>query len=83
MTGEEAGIAGWLVDFALQSDDEAGLLGGFCDRLAAAGVPLLRVAAGSEALHPTLDVRGTRWSRASGVRREDYTREDAEANEEE
>ena len=81
--GEEAGIAGWLVDFALRSDDEAGMLGGFCDRLAAAGVPLLRVAAGSEALHPTLDVRGTRWSRASGVRREDYTREEAEANEEE
>jgi adenylate cyclase len=84
VTGEEeAGIAGWLVDFALRSDDEAGLLGGFCDRLVAAGVPLLRVAAGSEAFHPTLDARGTRWNRGSGVRREEYTREEAEANEEE
>jgi hypothetical protein len=80
---EEVGIAGWLVDFALRSDDEAGLLGGFCDRLAAAGVPLLRVAAGSEAFHPTLDARGVHWNRGRGVRREDYTREDAEANEEE
>src|SRR5215211_3961570 len=26
MTGEEAGITGWLVEFALESDDEAGLL---------------------------------------------------------
>ena len=84
MTGaEEAGIAGWLVDFALHSDDEAGLLGGFCDRLVAAGVPLLRVAAGLDAFHPTLDARGTRWNRGSGVRREDYTREQAETNEEE
>jgi adenylate cyclase len=84
VTGEEeAGIAGWLVDFALESDDEAGLLGGFCDRLVAAGVPLLRVATGVEAFHPTLDARGTRWSRGNGVRREDYTREEAEANEEE
>ena len=84
MTGEEeAGIAGWLVDFGLESDDEAGLLGGFCDRSVAAGVPLLRVAAGSEAFHPTLDARGVHWNRGRGVRREDYAREDAEANEEE
>ncbi len=84
VTGEEeAGIAGWLVDFALESDDEAGLLGGFYDRLVAAGVPLLRVATGVEAFHPTLDARGTRWSRGNGVRREDHTREEAEANEEE
>ena len=54
-----------------QSDDEAGLLGGFCDRLAAAGVPLLRVATGSEAFHPTLDARGARWNRGSGVEREE------------
>jgi adenylate cyclase len=80
---EEAGIASWLIDFALESDDETGLLGGFCDRLVAAGVPLLRVATGSDAFHPTLDARGTRWSRGSGVRQEDYTREEAEANEEE
>jgi adenylate cyclase len=80
---EEVGIAGWLVDFGLESDDEAGLLGGFCDRLVVAGVPLLRVATGSEAFHPTLDARGTLWSRGSGVRQEVYTREEAEANEEE
>jgi adenylate cyclase len=80
---EEAGIAGWLVDFGLESDNEAGLLGGFCDRLVGAGVPLLRVATGVEAFHPTLDARGTLWSRGSAVRQEDYTREEAEANEEE
>ena len=84
VTGEEeAGIAGWLVDFALRSADEAGLLGGFCDRLAAAGVPLLRVAAGSEAFHPTLDARVGRWLRGRGVELEEVTRERAEAGEEE
>ena len=60
MTGDRfadqvVGIARWLVDYALERDDDAALLGGYCDRLAAAGVPLLRVAAGSEAFHPTLD----------------------------
>src|SRR3712207_2506576 len=83
VTGEEeVGIARWLVDFALRSDDEAGLLGGFCDRLAAAGVPLLRVATGSEVFHPTLDATGTRWIRDRGTEREEFTREESEAREE-
>ena len=84
MTGEEdAGIAGWLVDFALESDDEAGLLAGYCDRLVAAGVPLLRAATGAGAFHPTLDARGVRWVRGRGVWREEVTREQTEAGEEE
>ena len=82
---QEARIARWLVDFALARADEAALLGGFCDRLAAAGVPLLRVAMGSEAFHPTLDARVGRWRRGRGVELEEVTRErvETEAGEEE
>src|SRR5688500_4563528 len=80
---EEVRITRWLVDFALERDEETALLGGFCDRLAAAGVPLLRVATGSEAFHPTLDARVGRWLRGHGVELEEVTRERAEAGEEE
>jgi adenylate cyclase len=80
--GDEARITRWLVDFALERDDEVGLLGGFCERLEAAGLPLLRVATGSEVFHPTLDATGARWVRGQGVEREDFTREQAEEKEE-
>jgi adenylate cyclase len=75
---EEVAIARWLVDFTLERDDETALLGGYCERLAAAGVPLLRVATGSEVFHPTLDARGGRWTRGRGVELEEVTREQVE-----
>jgi hypothetical protein len=83
VAGEEAGITGWLIEFALERNDDAELLDGFCDCLVAAGVPLLRVAVGSEAFHPTLDAMVGRWLRGCGVEREDVTHERAAAGEEE
>lgn len=79
-SGVEVEVARWLVEFGLERDDEAGLLEGYCDRLAGAGVPLLRVAVGTEVFHPTLDARGVRWRRGRGVEREEFTREQAEAS---
>ncbi len=80
---EELQIAQWLIDYALERDDETALLGGYCDRLAAAGVLLLRVATASEVFHPTLDAMTRRWVRGRGVELEEITRERAEAGGEE
>ena len=79
VTEEEAGITGWLIDYPLERDDETALLAGYCDRLAAAGVPLLRVATASEVFRPTLDAMTRRWVRGRGVELEEITRERAEA----
>lgn len=57
----ELAITRWLNAFALQASDEAALLGGFCERLCAAGMPLLRVATGYAVFHPVLEGRGIAW----------------------
>jgi adenylate cyclase len=86
----EREITAWLIGRGLTAEDEALVLDGLCARLLAAGVPLWRVASGSEVLHPILDARGCRWRRGQqAVRRrgqqavrEDYSRgalDDAEA----
>jgi adenylate cyclase len=63
----------WLVQAALEGHSEGELLQGVCERFTEAGLPLLRVAAGSGLLHPTIDSRGFRWVRGGKeVQREDY-----------
>lgn len=70
----ELGIARWLADFALERDDQAGLLAGFCERLTAVGLPLFRVALGYEVFHPTVDAAGVRWRQGVGIEHEAFTR---------
>ena len=74
LAGLEADLSRWLVGHGLDEDDEGALLGGFCERLAAAGIPVSRVASGSGLLHPVLDARGWRWLRESGLVGEEYER---------
>jgi adenylate cyclase len=78
----ERELTAWLIGRGLAAEDEALVLDGLCARLLAAGVPLWRVASGSEVLHPILDARGCRWRRGQQAVREDYSRgalDDAEA----
>ncbi len=62
----------WLVQAALAGKTESELLQGVCERFVEGGLPLVRVAAGSGLLHPTIDSRGFRWSRGEAVQREEY-----------
>lgn len=62
----------WLVQAALSGRSEGELLQGVCERFVAGGLPLVRVAAGSGLLHPTIDSRGFRWARGEAVQREEY-----------
>jgi adenylate cyclase len=62
----------WLVQAALSGHSEGELLRGVCERFVEAGLPLVRVAAGSGLLHPTIDSRGFRWSRGGSIQREEY-----------
>jgi adenylate cyclase len=78
MTGVELEIARWLSAFALQSDDEGILLEGFAERLAAAGLPVVRIASGSEVFHPIIDARGFRWYPGRGIERTDFARDAVE-----
>ncbi len=48
------------------------MLQGICERFVEGGLPLVRVAAGSGLLHPTIDSRGFRWARGEAVQREEY-----------
>ena len=83
MTGEEAGITGWLIDFR-----SSAMMRPRSWPASATGSPrqACRCCASrpaSEAFHPTLDARTRRWSRGRGVELEEITRERAEAGEEE
>jgi adenylate cyclase len=62
----------WLIQAALAGRSEGELVQGVCERFVEAGLPLVRVAAGSGLLHPTIDSRGFRWVRGETVQREDY-----------
>ena len=70
----EADIAQWLSRFALDSGDEAALLGGFADRLMLAGLPLLRLGIGYVPFHPVLEGRGLSWRRGPPALVEENTR---------
>ena len=79
----EARIIHWLVRQGLTTEDEAAVLGGFCDLLLEGGMPLWRVATGVELLHPVLDARGCRWVRGQDIVKEDFSRLDDDAAREE
>jgi adenylate cyclase len=77
----ETWAARWLGRFALGSDDEDALVQGFCDGLVEQGLPLLRMAAATEIVHPVFDARAHIWRRGKAVERREIPR-DAEDNEE-
>ncbi len=65
MTGtDSAALADWLTREGLRGADPADLLHGFCERLVAAGVPLMRCHVAQSARHPVLGGIGYNWHRA-------------------
>ncbi|MEZ5935409.1 MAG: adenylate/guanylate cyclase domain-containing protein [Alphaproteobacteria bacterium] len=64
----------WLIVRALAGVPEAGLLAGLCERMVAAGLPLLRVSTGADLLHPVVEGQGVTWVREEGVEQESYAR---------
>ena len=59
---------------ALGGVDEVALVTRMCERLSAAGVPLMRAAVACDILDPSFDSHGVRWTRGEGGTLEDYAR---------
>ena len=49
-------------------------MAGYCERLVEAGLPLWRVAIGSDTLHPLIGAQGHHWMAGQGVHQELYPR---------
>ncbi len=61
-------LSTWLKAAALKGTDLNALVTGTCDRLSAAGFPLLRVAVSFTMLHPLYDALSFVWVRGQGVK---------------
>ncbi|MBP1886741.1 adenylate/guanylate cyclase domain-containing protein [Sinorhizobium mexicanum] len=60
-------VAAWLMRASLSDETLETLVRGFCERLAAAGLPLMRVHLSFSMLHPLYDALGFTWWRGKGV----------------
>lgn len=60
-------VSAWLKTAALGGESLEYVISGFCERLAAAGLPLLRVHLSFSMLHPLYDALGFTWLRGQGV----------------
>lgn len=65
-------VSYWLQQSALNGASLETLVEGFCERLAAAGVPLLRVHLSFSMLHPLYDALGFTWVRGKGMEIEGF-----------
>ncbi|BAV51179.1 adenylate cyclase [Mesorhizobium sp. 113-1-2] len=68
-------VADWLNQSALAGSDLETLVKGFCERLAAAGLPLKRVHLSFSMLHPLYDALGFTWFRGQGIEVEGFRAE--------
>jgi adenylate cyclase len=62
-------IVDWLIGPARQEATPEEIVGGVAERLAEAGIPLLRVRIGQSVANPLISAWGVIWSRASGPER--------------
>ena len=65
-------VADWLMKSALAGEDLDTIVSGFCERLAAAGLPLARIHLTFSVLHPLYRATGFTWHRGKGVTAESY-----------
>lgn len=65
-------VADWLTHSSLAGDDLETMVRGFCERLAAAGLPIARVHLTFSMLHPLYDALGFTWERGAGMRVEGF-----------
>ncbi len=57
-----AALTSWLIEKSLAGVGEAEIVGGFCERLVDAGMPLARAIVLVDTLHPVYEGRAFRWS---------------------
>jgi len=69
-------ISDWLIDQGLLQTPVPTMLAGFCDRLVAAGVPLLRGNVSARTMHPLVDSMSNVWRRGRTVEARPNTFED-------
>ncbi|MBS3650108.1 adenylate/guanylate cyclase domain-containing protein [Pseudaminobacter sp. 19-2017] len=74
-------VADWLTQSSLAGDDLETIIRGFCERVAAAGLPLARVHLTFSMLHPLYDALGFTWERGSGMRVEGFRNKPGERSE--
>jgi adenylate cyclase len=67
-------ISRWIVRASLDGADAPAILAGACERLAAAGVPLMRAALAGDMLDPSFDSVGVRWTRREGAAQVNFLR---------
>jgi adenylate cyclase len=75
MTAQNSGLSAvligkvseWLETSALKGLDLEPLVRGMCERIAAAGIPLVRVHLSFSMLHPLYDALGFTWERGKGI----------------
>jgi adenylate cyclase len=60
-----AALNTWLTESTLAGVDEAEIVGGFCERLVQAGIPLARAIVLVDTLHPIYEGRAFRWDRGT------------------
>lgn len=65
-------VGNWLTKSSLAGDDLELMVRGFCERLAAAGLPLVRVHLSFSMLHPLYDALGFTWERGRGMEVEGF-----------
>lgn len=65
-------VGDWLMRSALAGADLESLVRGFCERLAAAGLPLARIHLSFSVLHPLYRAAGFTWRRGEGMQAEAY-----------
>lgn len=70
-------VAVWLKQSALRGDDLETLISGVCERLAGAGMPLLRVNLGFSMLHPLYHALSFTWLRGKGLTAQGFRPTDA------
>ncbi len=72
-------VSDWLMQTALKGADLKSVVNGFCERLAAAGVPLVRIHLTFSMLHPLYRAMGFTWRRGTGITAEGYRHVSSEA----
>ena len=65
-------VGDWLAQTAMAGAPLDEMVRGFCERLAAAGMPLARVNLSFSILHPLYRASGFSWRRSEGVTGENY-----------
>ncbi len=65
-------VAEWLTQAALTGENLETIVRGFCERMAATGMPIARVHLTFSMLHPLYDALGFTWRRAGGLTIEGY-----------